>query len=149
MKMCGKCFDSKPDNKFYATSGNTCKECYKARVRANRNENISHYRAYDRTRYETDPARKELARRTSKSALESGKHTEYTREWRSRNPQKYKAQNAVNNAIARGKLKREPCKICGAKAHAHHEDYSKPLDVIWVCPEHHAEMHKRKKTYDI
>jgi hypothetical protein len=37
-----------------------------------------------------------------------------------------------------------PCKNCGSVigVHAHHDDYSKPLDVMWLCPLHHKERHK-------
>ena len=31
---------------------------------------------------------------------------------------------------------------CGKIGEAHHPDYSKPLDVIWLCSEHHAQVHK-------
>jgi ribosomal protein S27AE len=42
-----------------------------------------------------------------------------------------------------GKIKIRPCEACGAKfAYAHHEDYTKPLRVRWLCPKHHAERHK-------
>lgn len=34
--------------------------------------------------------------------------------------------------------------IWGEKAHAHHDDYSRPLDVIWLCPTHHGERHRIK-----
>ena len=41
-----------------------------------------------------------------------------------------------------GKIKREPCAVCGKeKAQAHHEDYSKHLDVVWLCTRHHADRH--------
>ena len=44
-----------------------------------------------------------------------------------------------------GKLFRKPCVVCGElKSHAHHEDYSKPLDVIYLCPKHHSAVHKGK-----
>jgi hypothetical protein len=34
--------------------------------------------------------------------------------------------------------------VCGAKKSvAHHEDYKKPLDVIWLCQEHHKAVHMR------
>jgi len=49
----------------------------------------------------------------------------------------------VMKAIKKGTLKRLPCEKCGnEKTHAHHSDYSKPLDVIWLCPKHHRELHK-------
>jgi hypothetical protein len=41
-------------------------------------------------------------------------------------------------------LDRKPCEICGAeKADAHHDDYSKPLDVRWLCETHHSEHHRK------
>lgn len=45
--------------------------------------------------------------------------------------------------LKRGKIIRQPCRDCGAEAQMHHPDYSKPLEVIWLCREHHlAEHHK-------
>ncbi len=58
------------------------------------------------------------------------------------NPEKYKAHTAVGNAIRDGKLKKLSCNVCGNnKVHAHHNDYSKPLEVIWLCSLHHARKH--------
>jgi hypothetical protein len=37
----------------------------------------------------------------------------------------------------RGKLVEQPCEVCGAKAEMHHPDYSKPLEVRWLCTRHH------------
>lgn len=49
----------------------------------------------------------------------------------------------VNKAVKSGKLKKLPCVICGSEnTHGHHDDYSKPLDVIWLCHEHHMEHHQ-------
>jgi hypothetical protein len=54
-----------------------------------------------------------------------------------------KARNIVRQRIADGRLQRLPCEVCNdPKSHAHHEDYSKPLDVKWLCPKHHSELHK-------
>ena len=61
------------------------------------------------------------------------------------NPEKYQARTAVNNAIRDGVLIKQPCRICGDSADAHHEDYSKPLDVWWLCRKHHAERHRELK----
>lgn len=59
-----------------------------------------------------------------------------------RNPEKRKAHYAVGNAIRAGKLVRIPCEVCGnPKSQAHHEDYSRHLDVTWLCATHHAEHH--------
>lgn len=56
---------------------------------------------------------------------------------------KYKAGIAVTNALSSGKLKRQPCEKCGClKVDAHHDDYSKPLVVRWLCRPHHMEHHR-------
>ena len=48
-----------------------------------------------------------------------------------------RAYNAVAAAKRKGDLKPEPCSACGAKAEAHHNDYDKPLEVVWLCRKHH------------
>jgi hypothetical protein len=49
-------------------------------------------------------------------------------------------------AIKTGKLIRQPCQACGnEQSEAHHEDYSKPLDVKWLCRKHHAALHRGQK----
>lgn len=68
--------------------------------------------------------------------------------WRKRNPQAVAAHNIVRNAIRRGDLQRLPCLVCGnQRSHAHHEDYSKPLDVLWFCQAHHVEHHRLERLY--
>ena len=60
-------------------------------------------------------------------------------------PERYKANQQVNYEIRMGRLIRpENCSICGIKAkiHAHHEDYSKPLDVKWLCQKCHIKIHR-------
>jgi hypothetical protein len=44
--------------------------------------------------------------------------------------------------LKRGKLTRQPCEVCGAVAQMHHDDYSKPLEVRWLCRGHHLEHHR-------
>jgi hypothetical protein len=64
-----------------------------------------------------------------------------------------KKQNASNRAVAyaikTGRLVRQPCRVCAKYPHvnpgrvlAHHWDYDKPLDVEWLCIEHHAAWHR-------
>lgn len=52
------------------------------------------------------------------------------------NPDKTRAVSALNQKIASGKIIRPAqCSKCGSesKPEAHHEDYSKPFEVIWLC----------------
>lgn len=56
----------------------------------------------------------------------------------------HRARRAVRTAIEAGRLERQPCEVCGiGPAHAHHDDYRKPLDVRWLCPTHHREHHAK------
>ncbi len=119
-----------------------CKACHRANVRANRVANAEHYRAFDQARSMT-PER--VAARAAYQATEAGKQAvrRAKRSYVRRNPMKKAATNAVANALRDGRLHRQPCEVCGAdKAQAHHDDYSKPLDVRWLCTTHHAEWHR-------
>lgn len=59
-------------------------------------------------------------------------------------PQKKLAKNITSNAIRDGKLIKQPCEICSeVKVQAHHDDYSKPLEIRWLCVKHHNEYHKQ------
>ena|ERR1700691_2123189 len=54
------------------------------------------------------------------------------------------AKREVDKAIRRGELTPMPCQICGdPKSVAHHQDYRRPLDVVWLCHKHHGQEHKR------
>lgn len=69
----------------------------------------------------------------------------FTKKWRQSHPEKYKAHTKLNWAIRRGIKTKLPCIICGeVKVDAHHEDYSKPLEVVWLCRFHHQELHFRR-----
>ena len=65
------------------------------------------------------------------------RHAELAREYRKRHPEKTTAQNRLNYAIKKGKIKRLPCEVCGTtkKVHAHHVSYEPEdwYDVRWLC----------------
>jgi hypothetical protein len=56
------------------------------------------------------------------------------------------ARTALNYRLTKGDIERQPCEICGAKAEAHHDDYSKPFDVRWLCRAHHCELHRQENA---
>jgi hypothetical protein len=62
---------------------------------------------------------------------------------------KTKAQQEVQRAIYSGVLVKQPCIVCGnQEAFAHHSDYSKPLDVDWMCRYHHSLWHRYHEAYN-
>jgi hypothetical protein len=151
MKTCFKCQRNLPLKAFYRHQTmadghlNKCKKCTKADNRKHRLENAEKYKAYDRARA-TAPQR--VAARSAYAATPRGKEVKARAiaNYRARHPQKYAANNAVNNAIRDGRLERKSCEVCGAKAQAHHDDYSKPLDVKWLCQRHHRDRHRQLKA---
>lgn len=63
--------------------------------------------------------------------------------WVANNPEKYAAHTLVNNAVRSGKIaKPNNCDRCGVESrlHGHHKDYSKALEVMWLCPLCHKEV---------
>lgn len=64
---------------------------------------------------------------------------------RKKNPLVAAAYSAVCSAIQCGRLVRQKCEVngCPRMGEAHHSDYSKPLDVNWLCRIHHNLSHGR------
>lgn len=78
-----------------------------------------------------------------------GDRTRQGRNWRAKSENRIKksAHMKVYYAIRVGKLKRQPCEQCANPvAMAHHDDYSKPLDVRWLCANCHYLHHKGTTT---
>ncbi len=134
-KTCFKCLTVKPLSDFYKHSEmadghvNKCKTCNKNDVALHRSENIERIREYDRTRGK-------LRERAAKASAIS-------QAWRKADKRRDKCHNAVARAVKKGTLVKVPCERCGeVKSLAHHEDYDKPLDVVWLCQPCHKQRHK-------
>ena len=129
MKTCFKCGVSKSLDEFYRhpmmADGHLgkCKECTKKDVSENYRKRFNQYQRYEQLRYQEKVRHEQVLK--------------YMSRHRKKHPERTKARTAVHNAIRDGKLTREPCEVCGAKAQAHHGDYSKPLDARWLCFIHH------------
>ncbi len=71
-----------------------------------------------------------------------------SRRQRLRFPKRTNAVRVLNHAVQDGKFGRSVfCEECGlpTKTEGHHEDYSKPLNVNWLCRKCHTETHKEKQ----
>ena len=57
------------------------------------------------------------------------------------------AKQVVYNMKRMGILVPKPCEVCGVdKVEAHHCDYNKPYEVMWLCKEHHTEWHQNNEA---
>ena len=163
MKECFKCGVKKELSEFYKHNGmadghlNKCKRCAQLDVLKIRYKNLDYYREYDKNRA-MSPERVES--RLSYAKTEDGMHSarlakarwvaknpevrkETVKKWNDANKVKRSAQAKVAHRIRVGKMIRMPCIICkNKKSHAHHEDYLKPYDVIWLCAQCHKDRHK-------
>jgi hypothetical protein len=131
---------------------NKCKVCATADVVRRSKEVPELLRDYERTRQQTTD-RREKKKEYERVANEKDptRARDYVRNCRARSPEKYKARTAVGNAVRDGRLVKQPCSDCGStlRVQAHHEDYSKPLEVVWVCSDCHARTHGKVPTVDL
>lgn len=149
MKNCFKCGIDKPVTEFYRHSAMTdgllgkCKTCARADVQANYALRREQYQQYEKERSRL-PHRIEAGKRYQRTPEGKAAHARALRGYQDRCPEKKRATVTVNNAVRDGRLFKQPCEICGEqKVEAHHDDYSKPLEVRWLCIKHHKEHHRK------
>ena len=141
IKKCFKCGKEKDVEEFYKHKMmkdgrlNKCIECARIDSRRHRIENIDAVREYDRARGMSPKRISENKKRMKKFIIN--------------NKEKYIAWNSAAYALARGKIVKKPCEVCGTteRIEMHHSDYSKPLDVVFLCSVHHKRAHGFAKDY--
>lgn len=146
MKKCSKCGIEQSLSDFYLNPRmkdghlKICKKCKQAaskkRVLLIRSTNPDLYEEILRSRRERR-AKNKTERKLSPKELKTKS------DWHRNNRQKARCHYIVHRAILKGELVRQPCQVCGATdgVQGHHEDYSRPLDVWWLCPLHHVKRH--------
>lgn len=75
---------------------------------------------------------------------------DYSKEYSKNNRNKARAKDAVRRALKSGELKKEPCLACLVQdkkvnyknTDGHHTDYTRSLNVVWLCRSHHMLVHK-------
>jgi hypothetical protein len=137
-KRCPKCGETKSVGEFYRDSRekdglqSRCKPCKKVENRDWRRANPERVKATDK-RWKKENA-EQLER--------------HVKRYRQRFPEKVRARHKVRNAVRDGRLtKPDRCEDCGRSSstrelHAHHDDYSKPMEVRWLCPSCHGKEHR-------
>lgn len=144
--LCSRCSTKKVAEAFYA-SDKTCKDCRKKMVKANRAKNVDHYRAFDRER-SRNPDRVAARLAYQKTEAYRAARPDVIARYKNNHPLRRAANVAVGNAIRDGILTRLPCQVCGCKkVEAHHPDYSNFLGVVWLCVDHHAQLHAEHREH--
>lgn len=146
LKRCTKCEQVKSLDQFYRDPRYAnklkaaCKACCTIKERAwHKKHPESNRQATKRWREHNVEHRRSYQRKYSKEQREVVLAKE--RRHAVRHPEKVRARSAARHSK---QLERQPCAVCGAtKVEAHHEDYSKPLVVVWLCKKHHFEADER------
>lgn len=145
-KQCFKCQETKPISEFYRHSEmadghlGKCKTCT-IRDAMEREQRLRGNHAWllrERARCREKQARARKNGTASPVSLES------QRKWFRENRHKKNAQLKAGRAAHSGKIPiKTACEHCGAKVklHKHHPDYTKPLEVVFLCPSCHGKAH--------
>lgn len=149
-KVCSKCHQEKSVSEFYFRRDRSryispCKSCtllqrkeyyalhsvqIRARIQVYQASHIEAHRSSSRAHY----------RRTASTRRER------LRCYKKRNPERVLAHKIVYRALRDGTLLSGPCVLCGAlQSEAHHPDYSKPLEVVWLCRSCHRKLHAKDR----
>ena len=151
--FCKSCQTEKDESEFYVSDKHHCKACKREQSKNNRLKNAEYYKEYDRNR----PNKKERVQmcKLYKDRLRKDNPEKYDevyhgirKRYRKNHAEENKAQNKLNEALRAGKIVRpNKCVVCQkeCKPQAHHYDYSKPLDVMWLCVRCHANVHKNER----
>lgn len=137
MKTCSTCATEKPKSEFQTRIASkdgltaACKQCLSARD-AKRYEKEREIRSARQKMYISTPEGKAAHKRAIKN-------------WQEKNQIRRAAHVILNNALRNKTVIPQQCWECGKKAEAHHPDYSRPLDVVWLCKKHHREVHSFNK----
>jgi len=136
MKTCSVCKILKPIDQFSAMKSAKdgkqyrCKECHVEVNRAWSNRNKEKKKQYNRTQY-------------LKYAEQGGRPSQKS------SFEKRQARKKIWDAVKRGDVHMSTaCEDCGRdndKLQAHHCDYSKPLDVRWLCAPCHGLLHAKER----
>lgn len=141
-KRCAKCGETKPCDEFAADRGATdglfrwCRSCASSNLR----------------RWYRLNAEAKQARDAAWRAANPGYHTQHAKLYRQLHPARVAACNLLRTAIRNGTIVRpDSCEKCGCtcRPDAHHHDYSRPLDVAWLCRRCHRGLHGVEQSREL
>ena len=137
-KICPGCKKAKPLTKEYYYRNRSmkdgfmrlCKDCHNVYCDDYKNRNPHIHRMVDKNYSQNNRVKINEKMRRLRT------------KWKIERPETISARSKTSTAIKNGSLIREGCLVCGEKSQAHHEDYFKPLDIVWLCRHHHKLRHR-------
>lgn len=137
-KRCPRCGETKPLDRFSKDRARKdglrtyCRECMRTQRRRYRDtEKGREARRRERTSW----------RQANPEVLAANK-----RRYELSHKTERKAQQTLRRAVRLGEIVRGPCEVCGHEpAEGHHDLYSRPLDVRFLCHYHHTRLHRDRR----
>jgi hypothetical protein len=145
-KICLKCKRKLLLNCFYKNGGyyrSYCKDCHKKIIKINL---YKKYKTYNvrKTPYIINIRIRDKKYQKEKRKLNPIFKKEEGNLYRKKYPERIKANTQLYNSLKRKEIIKEKCRDCERlDTHGHHPDYSKSLEVIWLCPIHHKLEHQK------
>ena len=151
---CELCKQDKDPSCFYKSYAHRCKECKRLYAKQYREKHLDRILVYDRNRPNAKERTEKLREYRDKMRVENPEKYEKVfrtakKRYVTNHREKRSAENKLNNALRTGMIIRpNKCILCQTecKPQAHHYDYSKPLDVMWLCIPCHAKVHKEERA---
>jgi hypothetical protein len=128
---CKTCGEERPE-KFPPGAKSTCEACKQKQYRNNRGDHLHSY-------YQ------EWYKKHGRNRADS--YAEKILEWQEEHPDRVNAAQKLRYALRVRKVKKaDSCQDCKrtTRLSAHHEDYSNPLEVVWLCSSCHKLRHIKK-----
>lgn len=148
--ICQSSFSSNHSQAKYCSE-----DCVAVGKRKSWNKYSNKNRLIKRSRY-----RKHYLKNTNKiikrtkayQATEKGREAQKKSDTRQKiiNSEKILARDILGKAIKSNEITKVSCEICGnGRVHGHHNDYSEPLKVQWLCAKHHGEHHRKLRKKEL
>ena len=148
MKTCFKCHRALPLTEFYIhpkmADGhlNKCKECTKKEVADRLATKMKDPQWLEKERERSRLKMARIRREDREKKLPPEKRAQVQKAHRHKYPERDRARRLLTIAVREGRVIRKPCEVCGSTdSEGHHDDYSQPLQVRWLCPKHHSQRH--------
>ena len=156
-RICKVCKEVKCISKFDG-SRKTCKECMKIwrkkYNKRNKEKIADYYKIHHAQHREEDNTRNRDWIKNNPERLKKYRSQTHIKKimndackkWYENNREKRLTYFKVQYALRSGRIQKQSCEVCGnPKADAHHDDYTKPLQIRWLCRRHHKEYHRKIK----